>query len=586
MSLLSLVARKVSKAYQACGYEKAPALTDFSDRPDISDYQSNGALQLAKTEKKNPREIALKIADVLKRDSFFAHVSVDGPGFINMRLSNEALTTSFYLFKKGKNGYVRSGKPKRIVIDYGGPNVAKALHVGHLRPAVIGEAVKRIHQYAGDDIIGDIHLGDWGLPIGLLIAEIEERYPDLPFFSENYRTNGEKLPFTEKDLEEMYPAASQKSKADEFYLARAKENTRLLQNGHKGYRALWRQILRLSVREIKKTYRKLDVHFDLWLGESSVNVRLKKMIKRLQKQKILIHDAGAEVIRLKSGRAKAKLPPLIMVKSDGAVMYCATDLATIEQRMEDFHPDRILYVVDARQALHFEQVFSAARQIGLAGRHTDLLHLGFGTITGADNKPFKTRDGGVMTLERLLKEAEEASLKKVLQSKNAARLSERKKAVIARKIAVSAVKFTDLMNERMRNYVFDIDKMTALEGKTAPYILYALVRMKSVLAKMPDARLYRGLKMTLTEPAERVLLMRLYQMPEFFQTAYQDEAPHVICDYLYKLTQDFNVFYHDCPIRDAHDRSVRFTRFLLTATAYRIAFDMARIIGLEVPEIM
>ncbi len=586
MSLLTIVEKKVRQAFKACGYDKVPTLTGLSDRKDISDYQSNGALQLAKKEKKNPREIAQKIADVLKTDSFFSTVSVDGPGFINMRLSDEALIRSFCLFQKGKNGYQRLTKAQRIVIDYGGPNVAKALHVGHLRPAVIGEAIKRIHQYADDFIVGDIHLGDWGLPIGLLITEIQERYPDLPFFSENYHAAKTVVPFTEKDLEEMYPIASQKSKNDEAYLARAKENTRLLQNGHKGYRALWRQILNLSVREIKKNYQKLDVHFDLWLGESSVNNRLQKMIKRLKKQGVLKTDNGAEVIKLgKSVITKNKLPPLIMVKSDGAVMYGATDLATIEARMEDYQPGRILYVVDARQALHFEQVFSAAHKLKLVPK-TELLHLGFGTITGADNKPFKTRDGGVMTLERLLNEAVQASMKKVEQSKNAAKLSEKRKKNIAQKIAVSAVKYTDLMNERMRNYVFDIDKMTALEGKTAPYILYGLVRMKSVLSKMPNANVFKGCQMVLTNPAERALLIRLYQMPEFFQTAYQNEAPHVICDYIYKLIQDFNVFYHECPIRGAKNPSVQMTRFLLTATAYRISYDMAWIIGLEIPEIM
>lgn len=586
MSLSRLVKEKVKNAYIAAGFENAPILTRLSDRPELSDYQSNGALALAKELKQNPRQIAAQIAGELQKDDFFESVTVDGPGFINLKIAANALEeNAFKVFSEPRLGFELEGAPLKTVIDYGGPNVAKALHVGHLRPAVIGESIKRIHAFAGDEIIGDIHLGDWGLPMGLLITEIQERHPNLPFFDPNYEGVGENVPFGVKDLESIYPIASQKSKEDADYLARAKENTRLLQNGHKGYRALWKVFVDLSVEEMKKLYEPLDIHFDLWRGESHVHDRLQKMIARLTQEGLIVADEGAQVIRLGASKSGNDLPPLIMVKSDGAVMYGATDLATIEERVEEFDPDLILYVVDARQALHFEQVFAGADKVGLTQKAKPV-HLGFGTINGKDNKPFKTRDGGVMTLKMLIEMARDAALQKMTSGEMGRDLTADEQAEISEIVGISALKFADLMNERMKNYIFDVDKLTSTEGKTGPYVLYALVRMKSVLEKLgktPD--ITQEEPVYITNAAERALILRLYQMPESLQTAYDNNAPHVICDYLYKLAQDFNAFYHDCPIKGA-DEKTKQSRLMLTKYALNMGLKMAWLLGLRVPEKM
>ncbi len=587
MNLSSIVKEKVAAAFKACGFEEASTLVRLSDRPDMSDYQSNGALPLAKQVRQNPRAIAEQIAAILRNDTTFAKVSVDGPGFINMTIADTALSElANEILNTPKSGYARQTEPKTVVLDYGGPNVAKALHVGHLRPAVIGEAVKRIHDFAGDKVIADIHLGDWGLPMGLLITEIQEKNPNLPYFDESYTGDyPAEAPFTAKDLEVMYPQASQKSKVDEIYLARAKENTRLLQNGHRGYRALWQHFIDLSIGEIKKLYDPLDIHFDLWRGESHVHDRLQQMIARLQKEGIIVEDAGAQVIHLGKSKTGNDLPPLIMVKSDGAVMYGATDLATIEERVEEFNPDSILYVVDARQGLHFEQVFAGASQLGLTTKAKPE-HISHGTINGKDNKPFKTRDGGVMTLKMLIEIAVNAALRKMNAGEMGRDLTDDEKTEISQIVGVSALKFADLMNERMTNYIFDEDKLTSTEGKTGPYILYALVRMKSILEKMGvTAEITPADKIVIQSPAERQLMLRLYSMPDSLQTAYDNNAPHIVCDYLFKLAQDFNLFYHDCPIKDA-DEATRNSRLVMTKYALDMGTKMAHIIGLRVPEKM
>ncbi len=587
MNLLQLVKQKVQDAFTKVGFPEAQTLVRISDRPDISDYQSNGALPLAKTLHQPPREIATKIAVLLKEDPFFQTVTVDGPGFINLKISdNELGANAFRILSGPHGGYERPDTPKKIVIDYGGPNIAKALHVGHLRPAVIGDSIKRLCRFVGDEVIGDVHLGDWGLPMGLLIAIIQERNPTLPFFDPNFKGDYPKeAPFTSKDLETLYPLASQRSKVDETFLNKAKECTRKLQEGDRGYRALWEHFIKISVSDIQKIYQELDVHFDLWWGESHVHDRLQQMIHRLQKDGTIISDNGAEIIPLGKSKNGNDLPPLIMVKSDGAVMYGATDLATIEERVDEFHPDYILYVVDARQGLHFEQVFSGAEKIGLAQK-THCEHLGFGTINGKDNKPFKTRDGGVMTLRMLIDLATQSARQKMEAGEMGRDLSESEKDQISQIVGISALKFADLMNERMKNYIFDEDKLTSTEGKTGPYILYALVRMRSVLEKMGvSATIKEDDLVTITHPTERQLLLRLYALPDSVQTAYDNRAPHVICDYLFKLAQDFNSFYHDCPIKTA-SADIQKSRLALTKYALHIGLLMSDILGLKIPNKM
>ncbi len=587
MNLTTLIKQKVQNAFESAGFKEAPLLVRLSDRPDISDYQANGALSLAKQLKQNPRVLAEQIALFLKEDSFFEKVTVDGPGFINMRISNDALTNIAYdILSAEKAGYENPNAPKKIVMDYGGPNIAKALHVGHLRPAIIGEALKRLHLFVGDDVVGDVHLGDWGLPMGLLMAEIYERTPDLPYFDANFTgTYPKEAPFTGKDLEVMYPIASQKSKQNPEYLAVAKDFTRRLQNKERGLLALLNCFVEISVGYIRQMYDELGVSFDLWRGEKDVHDRLLNMVDRLRADGMLVKDAGAEIINLEKSKSGNELPPLIMINSDGAVMYAATDLATIEERVEEFQAEEILYVVDARQALHFEQVFQVADKIGLS-KKTTLKHLGFGTINGKDNKPFKTRDGGVMTLRMLIDIAVNAALKKMDSGEMGRDLTADEKTKISRIVGVSALKFADLMNERMKNYIFDEDKLTSTEGKTGPYLLYSMVRMKSLLEK---AGVSSEITVTdvpvITHPSERQLLLRLFAMPDSVQTAYDNDAMHVICDYLFKLAQDFNLFYHDCPIKDAQ-KDIQSSRLALTKYALKVALKMADVLGLEVPDKM
>ena len=587
MNLLNQIKEKVNKAFIDCGFNAENTLVRLSDRPDISDYQSNGALPLAKTMHQNPRALAEQIAEKLRADSFFETVSVDGPGFINMKISNDILGQEVYpILGNKKCGYERPDTPKTIVMDYGGPNVAKALHVGHLRPAIIGESIKRICRFVGDKVIGDVHLGDWGKPMGLLITELQDRSPDLPYFDPNFTGEYPKeAPFTSKDLETMYPIASQHAKDDETFAERAHENTKLLQDGHRGYRALWQHFIDLSVTDIRKLYDELGVSFDLWRGESHVHERLWKMIERLRENGTLIKDQGAEIIPLGKSKNGNDLPPVIMVKSDGGVMYAATDIATIEERVDEFHPDAILYVVDARQGLHFEQVFLASEKIGIAP-NVSLEHLGFGTINGTDNKPYKTRSGGVPTLRYLIDTAKAAALKKMESGEMGRDLTPDEKSSISKIVGVSALKFADLINERIKNYVFDEDKLTSTEGKTGPYLLYAMVRMKSVLEKMgTDTAFSPDDFIKITNPAERQLLLRLYALPDSVQTAYDNRTPHVIADYLFKLAQDFNLFYHDCPIKDA-DPETQKSRLTLTKYTLHVAETVADLLGLQVPEKM
>ncbi len=587
MNLLNQIKEKVATAFTSCGFSSENTLVRLSDRPDIGDYQSNGALPLAKSMRQNPRALAEQIAEKLRSDSFFEKVSVDGPGFINMKISDTVLGQSVYSILGTKQcGYERPDLPKTVVMDYGGPNIAKALHVGHLRPAVIGESIKRICQFVGDNVIADVHLGDWGKPMGLLITELQERNPNLPYFDDNY--TGEypvQAPFSAKDLETMYPIASQKSKEDENFADRARQNTKRLQDGHKGYRALWQHFIDISVADIRQMYDELNISFDLWRGESHVHDRLQKMIERLRQEGTIIPDQGAEIIPLGKSKGGNDLPPLIMVKSDGSVMYAATDLATIEERIDEFNPDYILYVVDARQALHFEQVFCGAEKIGLTQKAKPE-HLGFGTINGTDNKPYKTRSGGVPTLRYLIDTAVQAARQKMESGEMGRDLTQEEKESISKIVGVSALKFADLMNERMKNYIFDEDKLTSTEGKTGPYLLYAMVRMKSVLEKMQESSaLTADDKIVITHPAERQLLLRLYALPDSVQTAYDNRAPHVIADYLFKLAQDFNLFYHDCPIKGA-DEKIQKSRLTLTKYTLYIALAVSDMLGLQVPDKM
>ena len=579
MNLLSLIDEKVQHAFSVCGFENATTLVRAADRPDLADYQANGALALAKSLHQNPREVAEKIATELKKDSFFSEVSVAGPGFVNMRIKDEELTKlAAPILTQEKAGYERIGNPQTVILDYCGPNVGKVLHVGHLRSGNIGDAVRRIMTFAGDKTIGDAHLGDWGRPMGLVLAELQSRWPDMPYFKDDYSGDeGYQVPFSLVDVTEAYPIASAKAKEDEAFMELARKYTRELQEGNKGLRDLWNKFVDLTKSDTQDLMQQLNVHLDLWWGESTVNDRCIKMIEHLKKSGAAELDGGAWIVR-----QEGDTPPLILVNSAGASMYAASDMATIEARVEEFKPDAIIYFTDARQGLHFSQVFASAKKTGICPENVKLEYQPFGSVNGADNKPYKTRDGGVPTLRFLIESAVEKARAKMESGEIGRDLTDAEKEEISHTVGVAALKFMDLMNDKVKNYVFDEDRMVSTEGKTGPYLLYAMVRMKSVLEKLGKPK---DDTLTLSDPAERKLLLNLYTFPENVQIAYDNRAPHVIADYLYRLCQDFNLFYHDCSIKDT-EQNVRTSRLNLTTYTLKVALLCADMLGLQVPNKM
>ncbi|MDD3669110.1 MAG: arginine--tRNA ligase [Alphaproteobacteria bacterium] len=583
MTLSDLIKDKAAAAFTAAGFGGAETLTRPSDRPDIGDYQINGALAYAKVTKQNPRVVADAAAAELRKDAFFASVSVDGPGFVNLKIADDALgKLAPEILGSGTCGYAPAGAPTKIVMDYGGPNVAKILHAGHLPSANLGEAVLRLCRFAGDVVVGENYLGDWGRPMGLMIEAVREKYPDLPYFDAKATAFPKHPPFTNDDLIDMYPAASARIKTDADFLARARESTRLLQEGHAGYRALWRQFLDMSVASMKKTYDRLGIRFDVWTGESAAYDRALQLAAAWRKDGTLKLDDGAWIIPLDAAASDAPLPPVIVLNSVGGITYAASDLATIARRADQYHPDIIIYSVDARQSLHLKQVFDAARQTGLAPG-VSFENFAFGAVCGADRKPFKTRDGGVMPLDTLIDTAVQSVKARMDAGEIGRGLTDAEKAAVAEKVGVSALKFAGLINDKTKDCVLDIDKITQVEGRTGPYILYTIVRMKAVLDKVGAA----GDKTPVmcAHPAERALLLRLYAFPDAVQAAYANRAPHMLADYVFKLAQDFNLFYHDCPIRDAGART-RAARLALTQYTLRAAQSVADILGLMVPDKM
>ena len=579
MNLLSIVNAKVAAAFDVAGYGNTETLVRAADRPDLADYQSNGALALAKGAHQNPREVAEKIVAELKKDEFFAEVSVAGPGFINMKIKDEELARlAGSILTQEKAGYERIDAPKTVVLDYCGPNVGKVMHVGHLRSGNIGDAVRRIMTFAGDKTIGDAHLGDWGRPMGLVLTELQKRWPDMPYFKADYKNDKDyKIPFTLKDVIEAYPIASAKAKEDDAYMEQAKKYTRELQEGNKGLRDLWRKFVDLTKGDTQDLMEQLNVHLDLWWGESTVNDRCNKMIERLKKSGIAELDDGAWIVR-----QEGDTPPLILVNSAGASMYAASDLATLEARVEEFKPDAIIYFTDARQGLHFSQVFATAKKAGVVPEDVKLEYQPFGSVNGSDNKPYKTRDGGVPTLRFLIDSAVQKARGKMESGEIGRDLTDAEKDEISHIVGVAALKFMDLVNDKIKNYIFDEDRMLATEGRTGPYLLYAMVRMKSILEKLGQPK---DNALILTESAERKLLLNLYTFPENVQLAYDNRAPHVIADYLYKLCQDFNLFYHDCSIKEA-DAKTRNSRLNLVGYTLKVAQLCANMLGLNVPDKM
>ena len=582
--LIDKLTAAVSEAFAQAGYDAACGKVTVSNRPDLCEFQCNGAMPAAKAAHKAPIVIAGEVAALLQDSAVFASAEAVNPGFLNLRLREDYLATHVEEMRRSERpGVAGNAEERTVVLDYGGPNVAKPLHIGHLRSAIIGESIKRIYRYFGNTVIGDIHLGDWGLQMGLIIAELRERQPDLPYFDDNF--TGEypvEAPFTISELEEIYPTASAKSKTDEVFAKKAHEATCFLQNHKRGYYALWQHIMAVSVADLKRNYENLNVSFDVWKGESDAEAYIPPMLEKLEARGILQESEGARVIPVAEEGDKKEIPPCILVKSDGATLYATTDLATIVQRMEDYHPDKILYLTDKRQSLHFEQVFRAAKKSGIVPESTQLQHIGFGTMNGKDGKPFKTRSGGVMRLETLIADITDYVEKKILENQT---LSPEEARQTARIIAVAALKYGDLSNLAAKDYIFDLERFSAFEGNTGPYLLYTIVRIKSILSR------YDGdpaeLSIAAADSTEaKALQLELAQMPDQLAMAYRDSAPNTVCAYAYELAGAVNKFYHETRILTEPDPVRRQGYVALIAFAKRVLEECIDLLGFSAPERM
>lgn len=584
---IDLITAEVVSAFQKAGYQEKYGKVSLSNRPDLCEYQCNGAMAAAKEYKKAPIMIAGDVIGYLKESEMFSMAEAVNPGFINLRVNPEYLASYMNQMQADKKLSVEEAKePKTIVLDYGGPNVAKPLHVGHLRSAIIGESIKRMGRFLGHRMIGDVHLGDWGLQMGLIITELKERCPELVYFDPDYTgAYPEEAPFTIGELEEIYPAASARSKEDEAYKNKAMDATHQLQQGRRGYLALWHHIMKVSVADLKKNYQRLDVNFDLWKGESDADTYIPDMVKRLKEEGFAYEDQGALVVDVKEETDTKEIPPCMILKSDGASLYTTTDLATLVQRTQDFHPDEVLYVVDKRQELHFIQVFRCAKKTGIVDADTKLSFLGFGTMNGKDGKPFKTREGGVMRLERLLNEITEEMYQKIVSNRSVKETDARKTAEM---VALSAVKYGDLSNQASKDYIFDTERFTSFEGNTGPYILYTIVRIKSILSRFAEngGDQERGEILSALGTGEKSLMLLLAGFNATVENAFEEKAPHKICSYIYELANAFNSFYHETKIlsEENEERKASYIRLLvLTRDVLETSISL---LGFAAPEKM
>ena len=585
--ILELISEEMKKGFALAGYNEELGKVTLSNRPDLCEYQCNGAMAGAKQYKKAPLVIANDVAERLKDSNIFSEVSVIAPGFLNLKISDAFLRDYLDgMSKDRKFGLEHTGCPKKIIIDYGGPNVAKPLHVGHLRSAIIGESLKRILRYAGNEVIGDIHLGDWGLQMGLIITELKLRNPELIYFDETYTGDYPKeAPFNISELEEIYPTASAKSKKDPAYKEAAMDATFKLQSGVKGYRALWQHILNVSVTDLKRNYNNLNVEFDLWKGESDVHDLIPEMVTYMKEDGYAYESEGALVVDVKEETDTKEIPPCMILKSDGASLYNTTDLATIMERMSLIKPDEMIYVVDKRQDLYFEQVFRCARKTKLVSPRVSLKFLGFGTMNGKDGKPFKTREGGVMRLEYLIKEIQEEMYQKIMAGRD---VSEEEAREIAKIVGLSAIKYGDLSNQASKDYIFDIDRFTSFEGDTGPYILYTIVRIKSILNKYKE----NGGSLTLatlqnaTSASEKELMREVAKFNEVIENAANEIAPHKICAYIYDLANAFNHFYHETKILTEEDETKKNSFIALLVLTRDVLETCIDLLGFSSPERM
>ena len=586
--ILDLITSEVKEAFAACGYDESFAKVTLSNRPDLCEYQCNGAMAAAKAYKKKPIDIANEVVEKLSGGDIFSEVNAVMPGFINIKLEAGYLATYMNnMREEDQCGCEKAKTPLTIIVDYGGANVAKPLHVGHLRSAIIGESIKRMGRFLGHKVIGDVHLGDWGLQMGLIIEELRDRKPELTYFDETYTGEYPKeAPFTIGELEEIYPAASAKSKTDEEFSARAHEATLKLQNGYAPYRAIWNHIIDVSVTDLKKNYGNLNVSFDLWKGESDAQAYIPGLIQELEEKKLAYESQGALVVDIAEPGDSKELPPCIIRKSDGAALYSTSDLGTILEREKEFCPDWYIYITDKRQELHFTQVFRVAKKAGFVPEERKMSHLGFGTMNGKDGKPFKTRDGGVMRLETLISDIDAAAYEKIMENRT---VSEEEALKTSKIVGMAALKYGDLSNQASKDYIFDMDRFVSFEGNTGPYILYTIVRIKSILAKASDLEVQgvcTGDILPAVSGAEKDLMLQLSKYNEVIETSFMELAPHKICQYVYELANAFNRFYHDTKIIAEENEKQRASWLSLISLAKDVLTACIDLLGIEAPDRM
>ena len=581
-TILHVITQEMENAFRDCGYEASYGKVTLSNRPDLCEYQCNGAMAAAKAYKKKPIEIAQAVVEKLKESSVFEDVNAVMPGFINLKIDASFLADYMNrMCSENKFGMDEVEKPETVIVDYGGANVAKPLHVGHLRAAVIGEAIKRMGRFVGHKTIGDVHLGDWGLQMGLIIEELKDRQPDLPYFDEAYTGEYPKeAPFTISELEEIYPAASAKSKVDEVFKERAQEATFKLQKGYAPYRALWNHIMNVSLADLKKNYANLNVEFDLWKGESDAEPYIPGMVQKLIDDGLAHESQGALVVDVAEEGDTKEIPPCIIRKSDGASLYATSDLATIVEREQDFKPDHYVYVVDKRQDLHFTQVFRVAKKAGIVPQERKLDFVGFGTMNGRDGKPFKTREGGVMRLEDLIAQITDAAYDRIMENRT---VSEEEARETARLVGIAALKYGDLSNQATKDYGFDLDRFVSFEGNTGPYILYTIARINSILKKYEElgGQVSGGAILAPEGEPEKTLMLALARFSEVMHTSFEELAPHKICAYIYELSNALNHFYHETKIiaeenkerQAGYIRLVTLTRDVLTSSIHLLGFE-------------
>ncbi len=580
--ILDIITAKMQQAFVDAGYEASFGRVTVSNRPDLCEYQCNGALSAAKQYKCAPIQIAKAVAEKLDAADF-AMIEAVMPGFINLKLSDGFLRDYLEEMRTAPDfGVGKPGLGKTAVVDYGGANVAKPLHIGHLRPAIIGEALKRLHQFLGYETVGDIHLGDWGLQMGLIIAELQLRKPELPYFDPDFTGEFPKEPpFTLSDLEEIYPTASARKKEDAEFAEKAHIATFELQQGRRGYRAIWDHIMGVSLPDLRRIYDSLDVHYEKWLGESDADPYIPDMVADLKDRGLAVLSEGAWVVPVAEETDKKKVPPMVLVKSDGSAIYATTDLATIVQRMKDWAPDKILYVTDKRQNLHFEQVFRAARKSGIVKAETELEHVGHGTMNGKDGKPFKTRDGGVLRLEQLIADMTDFVRAKVIENQI---VDETEVEATTQKIALAALKYGDLSNQPTKDYNFDLERFAAFEGNTGPYILYTVVRVKSILSRYgawEDLPIQNP-----ANPFAKDLMLAITKLGPTLETALRTASPNLICAYIYELAGAVNKFYHETRILTEEDKQLQKGYISLIGLAKNVLETCIHILGFTAPEKM